>query len=118
MLRRTGRILLIVWQVWCLNVFLPSHTRGAMTVGKATHTCCEPAETRDRDDSKNNKPTPEEQSRCSVCYFAAGLSTPPVFDLDLQPSGLVDRIDPPAPALVASNDYPLPYYACGPPAIA
>jgi hypothetical protein len=115
MFLRVGRILLIVWQVWCLNVFLPLHTRGAMTVGKATsaHACCRHGSER----RESDKPTPEERSRCSVCYFAAGLSTPPVIDWNLNPNGLIDLLDPPVPAFVLSLDFPLPYYACGPPGV-
>jgi hypothetical protein len=114
MLSRLGRILLIVWQVWCLNVFLPAHTRGAVTVGKAaSHASC--CRSEPRDDDRSSKPTPEECSRCSVCYFAAGLSTPPVVNLNLLPHGLLDLLDPPAPALAVSRDYPLAYYPCGPP---
>src|SRR3954468_3182846 len=92
-LRRVGCILLIVWQVFCLNIFLPAHTRGAMTVGKACgrQSCCSESAKQEKDD-KPASPSPDERSRCSVCYFAAGLSTPPVVLLDLKPSGWVDRI--------------------------
>src|SRR5438552_4784323 len=71
MVGRCARILLVLWQAFCLNVFIPAHTRGAMTVpgvrcnGTAEgHACCS------HKPPRGDKPTPEQRSRCAVCYFA------------------------------------------------
>jgi hypothetical protein len=118
MLPRVGRILLIVWQAFCLNVFLPAHTRGAMTVpgvrcnGTAEgRACCSHKAT------PKDKPTPEQRSRCAVCYFAMGLSPCAVLDCGLRPLGLLEILPVAVPTGSPSNDFPLTYYACGPPAL-
>jgi hypothetical protein len=119
--RRAWRILLVLWQAWCLNVFLPAHTRGAMTVGEAvrgtpaaTHPCCAP---RRHDDDDDRKPTPEQKSRCAVCYYAMGLSVPPVADCRLRDAGFAQILPPPRPLDLISPGPDLPFDACGPPAL-
>jgi hypothetical protein len=120
MIARTGRVLLILWQAWCLNVFLPAHTRGAMTVpdvkhaAAGGHACCAHGE---KPSNPSDKPTPDQRSRCAVCYFAAGLTTPAVVDYRLFEFGAVEMLEVPPPNVAVSSAYPLPYYACGPPAL-
>ena len=120
MIGRSWRILFIVWQAWCLNVFLPAHTRGAMTVGEAvvatttpaamSQPCCAPKH-------QDGKPTPEQKSRCAVCYFAMGLSVPPVVDCRLLEAGFAQLVSPPRPVVLVSPAPDLPFDACGPPAL-
>jgi len=108
------RILFVLWQAWGLNVFLPAHTRGAMTVGgQATkHPCCATKHS-DRDE----KPTPEQQSRCAVCYFAAGLSVSAVVDCGLVEAGIAELLPAQRPEIRASTAPALAFYSCGPPAL-
>jgi hypothetical protein len=115
MTSRTARILLIAWLVWCLNVFLPGHTRGVMTVATPADqpSCCTAGSSKHH---RDQKPTPEQRACCAVCYFAAGLSTPlPTIDA-LAALGLAEIL-PPAPLLPApTREASLPYFPCGPPA--
>lgn len=73
--------LLTLFQLYWLVVFIPSHQRGAITfdgvweAGEAVEVgrgCCggehEPGPA---------EPTEGDRSQCVVCYFVAGLSTPP-----------------------------------------
>jgi hypothetical protein len=103
----------ILFQLFWLNVFVPGHTRGAITMPGAhaaeASGCCEPQK------SDTGKPTPEQQRRCAVCYIVAGYSLPPVFDIDLRPMGLLaiiaDHQNEDAPLLALM----LSYHANAPP---
>jgi hypothetical protein len=104
----------ILFQLLWLNVFVPGHTRGAVTVAGSDQTtadCC--AATKH---TSHDAPTPDQQRRCAVCYVVAGYTLPPVFDIDLRPSGLI-AIQPnhqveDAPSLAIL----LAYHANAPPA--
>lgn len=113
---------LILFQFLWLNVIIPGHTRGAITIPDsssaggetaAADTCCAvPASPADGEDGR---PTPDERRRCAVCYLAAGYTIPPVFTIDLAPVGLIACIPLRAAAQVASRHIPLPYFPAGPP---
>lgn len=63
------------------------------------------------------KPTAEQQRNCAVCYYALGITPPPVLDLDVPELGLLRVLPPPAPIECAELQHILTYYACGPPAL-
>lgn len=117
---------LIFFQVVWMNVIIPGHIRGAVTLPdrKAAARqemgpkvldaggCC--ASLIGKKD-KTRTPTSEERQRCAVCFVAAGYSLPPVYGFDLTPNGtaietvvaFVQRIESPA--------FPRTYDATGPP---
>jgi len=75
----------IVWPViffqfvW-LNIVLPVHTRGIVTIGEScdSRSCCA-----HKDGKSHHTPTREDQKHCAICAFAAALSIPPAMDATL-----------------------------------
>jgi hypothetical protein len=128
-MKHAGTILLLVFEAFFLNVVVPAHTRGVVTLPGtgpdgagapyARARCCtshrSPAGNGDRD-GRDNAPTPERQSRCAVCFFAASLSTPPAFEDLLEPHGPCDVAAVPALRGLVARHVLLPYDGRGPPA--
>jgi len=116
---------IILWQFLSLNVVIPGHTRGMITMpgsnatpaGRtaAADSCCSlPAE--DSHDGDTDRPTSQQRRSCAVCHVAANHTPPPVFCIDLQPGDAsIQRVCPVA-TQVASRHIPLPYFPSGPPA--
>ena len=113
--------LLLAYQSLFLNVFLPGHTRGAVTLDgrhAARPSCCcdggggsgPPA-----DGQRRDLPSGRDREQCAVCHFAARVTPPPAFDFRLPPLGLLDRLPPAVPAVATSVDRIRTYLACGPP---
>lgn len=83
---RALRILFLALLGLWLNVLLPGHTRGQITLGdaacakpaaeKAAASCCEPKP------APGEKPTPEQCGRCAVCYVAMTTELTPPFTFD------------------------------------
>jgi hypothetical protein len=108
---------LILFQLIWLNVILPGHTRGLVTIGQSceakTGGCCshKPA------DPASKAPTPDQQKRCAVCAFAAALSTPPAIDLSLDFIGIGRPIVLDRPASASALDLPSANRERAPPAM-
>ena len=114
-LRRLIFGLLLVYQAFFLNVFLPGHVRGSITlVGKRTTASCCSEEAPRRADGAT-APSQGDKANCAVCHFAAGLIPVPPLDLTLPPLGLLDVLPPPTPIVAASVEAIRTYLACGPP---
>ena len=114
-MRRGGIIALIVFQSLWLNVILPGHTRGAITLPgyKAeSGTCCK------HESPKKQIPTNDRASHCAVCFFAARLSMPVAIDLTPQELALCGKHDLPICETLASLDRQLTYLGRAPPAAA
>src|SRR5690349_10527637 len=81
---RRMRWAFILFQAVWLNVVLPGHTRGIVTVDGRSHACCAVSHP-----SKPHAPapTPSDASRCAICYFAAGCDAPTIITIDLRPTG-------------------------------
>lgn len=112
-MRRGAVIALVVFQSLWLNVIIPGHTRGAITLPgfKSTpDTCC-------KQDSKKQAPSDDRASHCAVCFFAARLSMPVVIDLTPQELALSGEQEAPAPEIVASLDVQLTYRGRAPPIV-
>src|SRR4051812_27410049 len=99
---RIGRVALLIFQALWLNVILPGHTRGIITLPGAACAdsgsgCCAKAKSSEQE-------TPAKPNRraaaCAVCFFAARLSTPDVVDLSPPPLGLIAVVDVPATELI------------------
>ena len=112
---------LLVFQAVFLNVIVPGHTRGQITLS-GTH--CQddggcPMCRRARGEVPAAKspvaPSQRDREQCAVCQFVAGLTTAPVVRLTLPEMGLLDLLPVPPPAAVASLQLVPTYLACGPP---
>jgi len=107
-------VALLVYQAVFLNVLLPGHTRGAITLdGKHTPACC-------AGDPKPPAgapavPSRRDRDRCAVCQFAIGLTPVLFFRTTLDGLGLLRRMTA-APRLAVCPLELIPtYLACGPP---
>jgi hypothetical protein len=121
--RRAGTILLVLFQAFWLNVVVPGHTRGAVTLpgsGRSGHAlahaggCCAAA---GGAGSRHGKkaPTADDRARCAICSFAASLSAPPAVDTTLLPLGLSHVLPPVEARSVAARHVTLAYDGRGPP---
>jgi hypothetical protein len=107
--------LLLVYQAFFLNVLLPGHTRGAITVdGKHTPAacCCCGGKPAGGDPAV---PSQRDRDHCALCQFAGVLTPDPVVQLVIAELGLLDVLPTPAPAVAESRDLVTTYLACGPP---
>lgn len=95
--RRPGIFALLLFQALWLNVILPGHTRGVITVpgfesapassaAAAAHGCCS-TRSAPADDPQ---PGDGRAGSCAICYFAARLTLPPVIDLVPAPLALLE----------------------------
>ncbi len=110
---------LLAFQTMWLLLVLPGHTRGLVswTPSCESQVVCCPADGKVAR-SPDGQPTPEQQKNCAVCYYAVGLTPPPVLDLYVPDLGLL-KILPTLPAPIhAEQQHILTYYACGPPVVA
>ena len=115
---RPAAAVLLVYQAVFLNVFLPGHTRGAITVdGKhaAACCCCGGAVQRPAGGHGPAAPSPDDRAHCALCEFAAGLTPDVSFRVTPDELGLLDLLPLPPPAVVCSRDLTPTYLACGPP---
>jgi len=106
MLPRPARIALLIFQALWLNVIVPGHTRGIVTLpgapcsdgacsanAGATDACCLPS-------GPSKQPAHNQRaSYCAICAFSARLSPPPVIDLTLPPLSFLRTAPIPAPEL-------------------
>ncbi len=106
--------LLLAYQAWFLNVLLPGHARGAVTVdGKhSPAACCGGGGTAPGHDQV---PSQRDRDHCALCQFAAGLTSVPVARVALADLGLLERLPVQPPAAAVPRDPVATYLACGPP---
>jgi hypothetical protein len=84
------RAIFLAFMTWLLVVFLPSHTRGRITMGpKSSDDCCAPAPPVVEDDcctpaspTKKHEPSSKDRANCAVCFWAAGLLSDIVVTFD------------------------------------
>ena len=116
MLGRAARILLIAFQVLFLNVVLPGHTRGVVTMsGRSASAAAESGCCHGKHGGDSGKPSEKDKSECAVCFFAARVTPPPVVDLNLTRLGLVEVIAAARPVVAESAQVELPYHGRAPP---
>jgi hypothetical protein len=91
---RTLRVTFLLFQALWLNVIVPGHRRGEVALpGEAcaacqsaqasSDDCCPAGAEQRRQDSHPPKGDPARH--CSICYFAARVTPPPVIDLTPPP---------------------------------
>ena len=91
---RLFKIGLLAFQTMWLVLVLPGHTRGMIswTRASASDACCTVDHRPVR--GPDGQPTQEQQKNCAVCYYAVGLTPPPVLELsevdDVPPEPDVD----------------------------
>jgi hypothetical protein len=108
---------LLVYQFLFLNVILPGHTRGAVTLdGKhAAQCCCCCDHAVDGPAKSPAIPSQRDRDHCALCDFAARVTTQQVFVLRLDPIGLLARLPVPTPTVLVSADFLPTYLGTGPP---
>jgi hypothetical protein len=121
MRRRPTAMLVLVFQAFFLNIVVPGHTRGIITItGRSTVSglgdfgcgaCCQ---SHSPGDSKQ-APTSKDRANCAICFLAAHYTPPPVIDFRLTLFGLAAILPFPKPLAVQPAEFPPTYYACGPP---
>ncbi len=105
---RAGRIALLVFQAVWLNVILPGHQRGALTLPGDVDSCnsCQTTTPCPQCASGNPEtkrvPTPGDKARCALCFFAVRLTIPATVDLTAPLHGFVERLVFPTPAVCES----------------
>ncbi len=112
---RPAAAVLLVYQALFLNVFLPAHTRGAVTLdGRHAAACCCEADV-PRSGKPPAVPSGRDRDHCAVCQFAAGLTPVLYLRTTLAASALLGRLPLPPPPVTVSLDRIPTYFACGPP---
>ena len=117
-MRRAGCIALLIFQALWLNVILPGHTRGIITLpgsraDAASSACC--ANSKAKHDGPA-KPTPR-PAACAVCFFAARLTLPDVVDLSPPALGLLETLDIPLTEQLPHAPSLIPFNGRGPPLV-
>jgi hypothetical protein len=110
--RKLIAILLLAFQAFFLNVVVPGHVRGAVTLsGNRSASLselgcpfCASSHTHQK------SPTPANPSDCEICYIAVGLMLPPPVDFDLVKLGVISLapVQPPAVVVISSQVRPIP----------
>jgi len=114
-LRQSTVLALLLYEAMFLNVLVPIHTRGAITLdGKSVRSCCAAHESQK---SSQRTPTQKDRENCAICNFAARLSTPPVICWTPPKLGLIQLLPFPPPVVATSTTPHLPYLSRGPPAM-
>jgi hypothetical protein len=120
------RIALIAFQAAWLNVVLPGHTRGIITVPgyrPAAAASCHEQTARSvgccgapqRPDGSGDDDRRERERHCAVCHFAAKLTPPPVIDATLAPLARLPLTADLPPQHVHVPPCLLPFDGRGPP---
>lgn len=123
-LGRSCRFIFLAYLIWLLVIFLPSHTRGKITMGPREDSCCAPAKSEasccsstgiKSEHPVDKEPTQRDRANCAVCFWAAGLLPGAIFVLLIALLGeLVRRIVFTTPQ-VQSLRFDFPFYPVGPP---
>ena len=119
---RWAAALLLLYQAFFLNVVVPGHTRGAITLdGKHAAArcpaccCCSPAA--DTDAGGTHAPSQSDRDNCAICNFAAHVTPAPA--IDFVPPPLLELLATlpllQQPAVISADLSPT-YYGRGPPA--
>ena len=118
---RPGHLALLIFQIIWLNVILPGHMRGIVTLPGSG--ACEESGSSCCSAKKNSNPSKPGQSngnraaRCAICYFAARVTPPPVVDLRPPALELLAIQSPPARLEAISLERLCPYLGRAPPVI-
>jgi hypothetical protein len=111
---------LLVFQTFFLNVVIPGHTRGVITLSGKNGVCsaadlgcpfCQ------HSDDHKKSPTSKDQSDCAICHLALRITTNPPIDFHLDDLGLLKLAAiPPRNAPIVATIVLL-HFSRGPPVI-
>jgi hypothetical protein len=104
-LNKSVSVFLLVFQSIFLNIIVPGHTRGVITLsGKSSvnsmadlgcpQCCC--CECKTPQGTPDKIPSDKDRSECAICHFAAALSLPPVRIQSLPLLCRAERAEQPA----------------------
>ena len=118
--RHAISVLLLGYLAVFLNVVLPGHTRGAITLdGKHTPAagccCCCCCGSSKASRPSQGRPSQRDREHCALCDFAAHVTPAVPVDFRPPPMALLALLPPPTPTFVASVERLRTYLACGPP---
>jgi hypothetical protein len=112
---RPGHLALLLFQAIWLNVIVPGHVRGMITVPgsqprpttpapASSGGCCAGSHSPGSSGGERGEPTkpPQRAVLCAICQFAARLTPPPVVDLTPPQLELLETLPAIDPAVVAS----------------
>jgi hypothetical protein len=112
---RPLHIFLLFFEFVFLNVVIPAHTRGSITIDcpecRTVAVCpyCKSA--------PHSQPTPEQQQHCAICNFAMHLMLPPVIDYRPAALRLAELLPVAQPVTFKIFAIPTPYHGRAPPAV-
>jgi hypothetical protein len=126
MFRRASVLALVIFELVWLNVIIPGHTRGCVTMpcgcreessapaaAQACPLCAAAAEK-----GSHHSPTPSDREHCALCFFAAHLSIPPVLDLSAPRLGFLAYVGPERAKHLIAREVLAPFDGRGPPTFA
>lgn len=108
---RPFHLFLLLFEFCFLNIVIPVHTRGMVTMGGSGSCCCCCHK------SKPHAPTPADEKNCAICNFAAHLMLPPPVDCRLAALGSAEILPVANPIVFHAIAIPTPYHGRAPPAL-
>jgi hypothetical protein len=115
---RLLRLILAIYVFAWLNIIVPGHTRGAITVAGSEKTgktqlasCCSTSTSK----SKDGNPTPDQKQRCGVCFVAAIYTIPVIYRFHVDLLELTQILHDRAVSQLLKLDFPTPFWPVGPP---
>lgn len=124
---RALRIAILLFQASWLNVVVPGHTRGCVALpgescpacgqraGDAGSSCCDMPDGQPAASHSHPTPRHDPARHCAICYFAARLSLPVVFDFTHPPLGLSGVVAPEQVWQIVSIPFAATYDGRAPP---
>jgi hypothetical protein len=121
-MRRFAVIALALFELCWLNMILPGHTRGIVTMP-----CCAAEQTQAQQTSapvcprcaaerrSHPSPTPADRAHCALCFFAAHLTIPPALDLTAPQLRFLNYVDSQDARHLFARQVTLPFDGTGPP---
>jgi hypothetical protein len=121
--KRAALICLLIYQAIFLNVVLPGHTRGAITLtGNSSGTttascggCC--AEGNSEKPDQKRSPSGKDRENCALCHMAARITPAPAISLTLPKLGEIELLPVVSAMKADSLEQRLAYYGRAPPFI-
>jgi hypothetical protein len=124
--RKPIHLALLVFQFFWLNVVLPGHTRGIVTLpgatgcemadmaGASAHACCSAPRPAKSSRPPGSLPA-KRAAQCAICAHSLRITPPPVFDLTPPRAGLLELLPPPAARVAESSGFFATYLGRAPP---
>ena len=121
---RGFRLALVAFQFLWLNIIVPGHQRGIVSLpGTQCEACETPAAPPARACCAHHPKTPpavplDKANHCAICFFAARLSPAIAVDFTHPPLRMIARLDAPLAPLIHSPEFAFTYHGRAPPTAA